>query len=879
MNNFNECVDFICKQVADQNKQQLTDAELEMLISLLEATLQNPPLRSLLIGNNIVDSFLSDDDKLKIKKKIQTIYNIKMDHCIVIEGEEQKKRDKTWWTNEKINNEQTYWKLYKNGLKLPPKVKMTIDNDTDVILNNLFNPKDIHASSRYGMVVGHVQSGKTSNYAGLICKASDAGYRCFIIIAGIHNNLRTQTQKRIKSIFSSISNENQPIFLTTDELDFNKKDVQKFGTLNFENCSKPIFLVIKKNTSTLKNVIDWLNFRYQDKINAPLLLIDDEADNASINTKEQEDPTMINKRIRELLQKFNQSSYIGYTATPFANIFIDDCATNDGYGKDLFPDDFIITLDAPDNYYGAEKIFLKKYNGIQIIDDFDEYVQIQNRKDIVMTALPPSLEEAIRCFYINIAIRYLRGDLKDNSMLIHASRLTSGHQTIAYFVEEYNSALKNAILVYGKLETTDNQYLASLQKTFNDKYQCEYSWKEVLKKINDIYTSIEIIQEHSLSKFRIEYSTNAPRNIIAIGGNSLSRGFTLEGLNVSYFTRSAKAYDTLMQMARWFGYRDGYADICKIYMTEEIYQNYINVSEATADLFSDLQEMRLKNKTPKDFGLAVKKHPGTFLITARNKMKNTEDFQLEYRLDGFTKETNLLPADANELDHNEKVTREFLLELCSLSKPISESKNKYLWLDIPTKVVRSFFEKFNFANDYEHFPVSSIKDFLVKYSDTRWRVLLYGTGNEESYKVSDEMTVGVQERTVKYINQDITLMEGFNLISIGSRSQVSGVNAEQYGLLTNELEEVKAKYGNNPTRTDIKKEMKDPLIIIHYIKPIRKADTPSEILGRIFVALSFCFPKTDTIAVSTVTVTANTVFIRQMKQMDLFVNDWVDGDD
>ena len=880
MENFNECVDFICKQISNQNKHQLTDEDLDSLISFLELTLANPTIRAISIGTDVVDSHLTNDDKVRIKKKIQTIFNIRMKGCIAIEGEEQRKRDKNWWSKEKVTNELLYWKVYKNNLHLGPNVKTTIDNDTDVILNYLFDPKIEHVASRYGMVVGHVQSGKTSNYAGLICKAADAGYGCFIIIAGIHNNLRTQTQKRIKNIFSCVNNQNQPIFLTTDELDFNKKDVQKFGTLNFDNCSRPIFLVIKKNTSTLKNVISWLNSRYPDKINVPLLLIDDEADNASINTKDQEDPTMINKRIRKLLQKFNRSSYVAYTATPFANIFIDDRATNDDYGKDLFPDDFIITLDAPDNYYGAEKIFLQNYEGIKIIDDFEEYVEIKSRREITMEELPPSLEEAIRCFYINIAIRHLRGDSKkDNSMLIHTSRLTSGHQTIAYYVDNYNTSLQRSIQIYGKSARNHDINLIELHETFDDLYDCEFSWEDILDKINEIYQTVEIIQEHSLSKIRIEYTDEYPRNIIAIGGNSLSRGFTLEGLSVSYFTRCARAYDTLMQMARWFGYRDGYDDICKIYMTDEIYQNFIDVSEATADLFSDLNEMRLKNKTPKDFGLAVKKHPGTFLITARNKMKNTEDFTLEYRLDGLTKETNLLPTNENDLAQNLKVTKEFIEILESIKQPTIENKNKCLWLDVSTEKVRNYFERFNFAMDYKHFPVSSIKEFLTNYPDVRWRVLLYGTNND-AYQVTKDISVGIQERPVKYISED--LLNDTKLISIGSRSQISAVEAERYGLLNSELIEVERKIkeeGETLNRTNIKKHMKNPLVIIHFIKPLKKEDTPPEILDKIYVALSFCFPKTEKIANSTVTITANTVYIRQMRQMDLFSDDWIEEDE
>ena len=390
---------------------------------------------------------LDDNIKIRLRKDIEMLYDIKMDDCTILTGEEQRTKDNEWWNKKKksLDSEFSYWKHYLQTLsKLPPKVARTIDTDTDMIMNNLFDPaSDSQSESRYGMVMGHVQSGKTSNYAGLICKALDAGYKFIVIIAGIHDNLRNQTQKRISNIFKNINRSKQPFILTTADNDFQKSSPQKFSTLNFDNTASPVFIVIKKNKTVLDAVLKWAS---QDN-RVPMLVIDDEADNATINTKEEDDPTAINLRIRRLLKKFNKFSYVAYTATPFANIFINDDAGNDEDGPDLFPKDFIIVLKAPSNYIGATKLFLEEnidshnqnllnIDEIENIEDPSEYYTIKgqeehckfeiprnHKKDFQPQALPSSLLLAIRLFFINIAIRNIRHQNSEhNSMLIHASR-------------------------------------------------------------------------------------------------------------------------------------------------------------------------------------------------------------------------------------------------------------------------------------------------------------------------------------------------------------------------------------------------------------------------------------------------------------------------
>lgn len=397
-------------------------------------------MRQLVFGES--NENLTDNDFSLLRNDLEKHFDVEMKQGIIIKGKEQQKRDTTWWSNKvKLEQEKTINNYYWDRLKkyheksLPPEVIKTIDEDTDMVMDNIGNP-NLEEFDIYGMVVGHVQSGKTGNYSSLLCKAADSGYKFIVVIAGDKNNLRDQTQERINETFLGKNTsklvgvglidskkEKLPISLTTIEKDFNARDADKNsqGT-NFDNINSPILLVIKKNTSTLTSVISWIKNQYKNKIsNHSMLIIDDESDYASINTKEQEDPTSINKKIRALLGLFHKSSYVAYTATPYANIFIDhkvEEATSiyldnknkeSDLSKDLFPRDFIYALDAPTNYFGARKIFIEnneKY--IVNINDYQENIPTNHKKDYDLADLPKSLYEAINVYILNIAIRQLR---------------------------------------------------------------------------------------------------------------------------------------------------------------------------------------------------------------------------------------------------------------------------------------------------------------------------------------------------------------------------------------------------------------------------------------------------------------------------------------
>lgn len=714
---------------------------------------------------------LSDEDWNRMIWEFEIHFDVEMKHGSLIQGNEQQKRDTTWWTDiYKQSSPKFYWERYKKyiGASLPPDVVKTIDNDTDIVMNNLENPIG-DSFARYGMVVGHVQSGKTGNYSALICKAADAGYKFIVVIAGGINNLRDQTQERINESFigqtrglqvgagvGNTQRETMPLSLTTIESDFNKQDADRAAHgFNFETINVPVLLVIKKNTRTLANVIDWLTHQYKGKgIDHAMLVIDDESDYASINTKEENDPTAINLKLRTLLSFFNKYAYVAYTATPYANIFIDHEAAHDEVGRDLFPKDFIYALDAPTNYFGARKIFIENANKYLVpITDNEVAIPYSHKKDFTMDKLPESLLEAIRLFVLNIAIRNLRGQRgKHNSMLIHATRFTDVHRLLAALAEEYLDTIKKDINAYASLPNAleQSRFLENLKKTF-DKYFLanEFSWKIVIAELPLFSDSIVVREVHQKKSVPLEYRKDQGTNAIVIGGASLARGFTVEGLSVSYFLRNTIFYDTLMQMGRWFGYRPGYEDICKIFMPADRITDFANIIEATENLILDFKLMAEQKKTPNDFGLAIQQNPESALqVTARNKLKNVEDFPYSMRLDGTLKETNYLRKDPESIEHNLNAIKN-ILDI--LPEP-SNADGTIIWRNIDKKIVQGFLNDFwTFSKDplglTSRMPVAFINKYLEE-RDTDWDVVLYGGSSDNKFEYKN-VSVQKQLRNIK----------------------------------------------------------------------------------------------------------------------------------
>lgn len=832
---------------------------------------------------------LTDNDYSRMVSEFEAMFNVKMDKGVIIQGDEQQARDTTWWRDKiKIKLQQEDKNYYATRFrefisrKLPPEVIKTLDDDTDSVMNNIGNPND-NRFEIFGMVVGHVQSGKTMNYSSLICKAADAGYKFIVVIAGDKNNLRNQTQKRINEYFIGkdaignsvgvgISDKNDrakmPISLTTESSDFNKKDAEKNSQgINFDNVVTPIVLVIKKNYRTLENIIEWLKNQYNNSIAHPMLVIDDEADYASINTKDENDPTKINKLIRTLLNLFEKSSYVAYTATPFANIFInDEYLGHDELSKDLFPSDFIYALDAPSNYFGAEKIFIdNKEKYIVEINDYEDKIPFKHRQDLEIDELPQSLYEAINTFCINCAIRHLRGQMGHNSMLVHISRFVATNHKIYFKIDEYLQKIKDDFKAYGKLDdsASQSQIIRDFCHLIENKFEFieDFSVQEIIYKITEIIDTINVKEEHSASKNRLEYRSDIAANVIAVGGMALSRGFTLEGLSVSYFIRNTIFYDTLMQMGRWFGYRDNYDDLCKIYMPSEVSDNFTQIIEATNELMDKFREMSHHNKTPKDFGFEVRYYPDSFLqITARNKMRHTETIQYTINFSGLLKETARIYKDRNILKSNFDLVDNFVRTLSAKFKGI---ESNYIAKDIDKKAILGFLQNFQVVEKYTPLmPIELIRKY-VEQKDTTWDIVIYG-GRGGQVNIG-EISISKEQRQ---------LDDKGRYFEVKQRKVSSG-NAEKYALDREVLKKVRETIEHKKQNSQLHKGEETRLIRQALTKPVLMLHIieSQELSSENIVAFGVCFPYSDSYQTQSINYVVNSV-----KQKEILEENHYDED-
>lgn len=697
------------------------------------------------------DEDVSEGDVLHISKKLEERFDIRMSLGTLFSAEDYR----PWLDDARGDIEWYYWDRYRRLLiqdKFPPHVIRSQDSITDQILDHLENPKKEGRWARKGMVVGHVQSGKTANYIGLVCKAADGGYRVIIVLAGLLNSLRSQTQGRLDSGFVGrcsllkktigvgvFSNERSPAYFTTSAEDFRKSVAEQIG-VGIGDLKEPVLLVVKKNKRTLENLIAWLKYNNPHNLkDYPTLLIDDEADHASINTNDPEkQPTAINDKIRELLHLFDRSSYLGYTATPFANVFIDPETDDDMLGDDLFPRDFIFSLDPPDNYVGPSRVFFEEGDlrrAFVEVKDHERCLPVRHKIDFRPTDLPASLRDAISSFVLVRAIRLLRHQAdRHNSMMINASRFTSVQTHLKYLVDEFLKELRQAITNHYMLpgeEALENAGMARLKRVWDQEFsEAGHTWDATQKVLKDAVSPIGVIEVNSSSTAEpLDYSErNYPngRNVIAIGGLSLSRGLTLEGLTVSYFLRNSIMYDTLMQMARWFGYRDGYADLCRVFMTSDALSWYQHISEVIEELREEFGRMKAAGMSPKDFGLCVRSHPESLIVTARNKMRTGKKVLRQINLEGRLVETAVLWANDDAVKRN----------MAALSAMVADAKKHgrrtgsplgFLWQSVPQEYILRFVDRFEnhpASQLTEGKPIKEYINWLAAQQQDQWDVVL-----------------------------------------------------------------------------------------------------------------------------------------------------------
>ena len=731
-----------------------------------------------------------------------------------------------------------YWQRYREWLErtLSFKAVEGLDQSTDTVLGLLENPIRSGTWDRRGLIVGHVQSGKTGHYTGLICKAADAGYKIVIVLAGLHNNLRSQTQMRLDEGFlgfetTPLAEDMQivgvgeidgdpgirPNFATnrTNKGDFTASVARNLG---ISPEQRPWLFVVKKNKTVLERLLQWIRNHVADLhdhdsghrivTNLPLLVIDDEADHASVDTGEQvfdmdgrpdeeHHPTAINRLVRRILYSFARSAYVGYTATPFANIFIHERGKTHEEGLDLFPSAFIVNLAAPSNYIGPARVFGQRADergngGVNLIRKIDDHstenglggwmppkhnkahIPLYNGED----RPPRSLSEAIDAFLLACVVRQSRGqETQHASMLVHVTRFNWVQQHVHRQVKQYVRHLRQKLT----RDIGHQQILADLKSLWERDFlptsprvkkdhpdlvpENIPSWEEIAFRLPDVVSDVQVRMINGTAKDALDYSEHkgVGLKVIAIGGDKLARGLTLEGLCISYFLRASRMYDTLMQMGRWFGYRTGYLDVCRLYTTSDLSEWFGHITDAAEELRDELETMAATGSTPREYGLKVQSHP-VLMVTSRLKMRSARNLLLSFS--GQLLETVALYRTREVLDRNLETARRLV---SSLSHPEAHPerirngsrqkwKGSFLWTDVPAPKIIDFLTNYKTHPDAHKVNSVLLAEFVQSMTIgnelTRWTVALIGGGEGASLAFCDEVVINTMKRKMKGTHGD-----------------------------------------------------------------------------------------------------------------------------
>ncbi|WP_418319040.1 Z1 domain-containing protein [Piscinibacter sakaiensis] len=728
------------------------------------------------------------------------------------------------WLNAARKKDWRYWPRYRDMLerRMAATAVDAVDKSTDRILGLMEDPGRAGAWDRRGLVVGHVQSGKTANYSGLICKAADSGYKIIIVLAGLHNNLRSQTQIRLEEGFLGYETsatgdivklvgvgehgrdfEIKPNCATnrTNTGDFNTR-IAKHLAISPEQ--RPWLFVVKKHKIVLERLLKWIRGHVADATDAagkrfvsnlPLLLIDDEADHASVDTGEQyigpdgkpdedHEPKAINSRIRKILNSFAKKAYVGYTATPFANIFIHRQNETPEEGPDLFPQSFIINLAAPSNYVGPARVFglqtPEGRSGLPLVrvfkdhateDGLEGWMPPRHPKDHAPAHMgkdvpPPSLCEAVRAFVLACAARDARGQgAEHSSMLVHVTRYTLVQKEVHRQVEDLVQKMKLRIsrkidheaLVDELREQWERDFVPTTDVIASRLTESEHPptvvpWADILAKLPDVLSDIDVRMVNGKAKDALDYAEEGAKGlkVIAIGGDKLARGLTLEGLCTSYFVRTTKMYDTLMQMGRWFGYRPGYIDLCRLYTTEELVEWFGHIADASEELREEFDAMAESGATPRDYGMRVQSHP-ILLVTSPLKMRTARNLQLSFS--GDLLETVSMHHDEKILDQNLETTDK-LIAACGVPDEANPRRERgaqeqqwegFVWNDVPAEHIAEFFESFITHPRARKVNSALLRDFVRSMAATgeltSWTVALLGGGSGGKHTFASGLTI------------------------------------------------------------------------------------------------------------------------------------------
>lgn len=692
------------------------------------------------------------------------------------QGATEEARELRWYTGPDEGDE--CWSALRRALKeqgLGDEAIASVDQASTKIVAYLGDP-GIEGLQKKGLVIGYIQSGKTSNFTAVIAKAADAGYQLFIVLSGMYNALRQQTQSRLNQHLAHRAEERW-FPLTQENKDFG---IVTHGAALLSQPDIRILVVVKKNATRLRRLENFLNAINVDiRRRCPALIIDDEADQATPNTAGDDlDRSRINSLIVDIRKLLPTSTYVGYTATPFANVFIDPTVPGD-----LYPSDFIITLPKPEGYFGPEAIFGREslddgdepddgYDMVRTIPDSEaEQLRSPTNPDDRATFEPPvttSLDEAIRYFTLATAARrHRRQTSHHSSMLVHTTQFSAVHLRQRERIRDHLDKLRRLNASRDETFARDMSILWERELSAVDGHEFgsePVSFNELAPHLAEVLRDIRVIADNSISDDRLDYSATrinsngreevVPQTVIAVGGNTLSRGLTLEGLVVSFFIRSGRAYDTLLQMGRWFGFRPRYEDLPRVWMTTELRRRFRFLATIEEEIRRDVHRYELEKTTPRGYGLKVRCHPD-LLITAPQKMQHVETVSLSYsgeRVQTFV----FRHRDRYWLDENLAAARSLVAgALRSGAGTDSVSPGTTVLRQVHYERILDFLEAYHFYEGHAKLRRDLLRDYirdrLEKADELEWwNVAVMGSGTRPHRVDGREVDLGTVDLSLQY---------------------------------------------------------------------------------------------------------------------------------
>ncbi len=829
---------------------------------------------------------LTEQEEQRFVKHLQTVYGTTQD-----DGHILKRNFSEWYSQEKRSGsiDFHYWERLKafwiGNAILPKAVINSVDTVTDEIMSYLGNPKDKEFwNRRKGLVMGHVQMGKTTNYSALISKAADSGYRIIIVLAGMTNSLRYQTQVRLDKTFvgkSSVSDATNrkvyevarvlglgnssyrarhPFCGTSQLSDFNTATAGAVGG-GQGTFAEPILFVTKKNPKVLAKITEWLKgLNNGAPLDGPMLLIDDEADNATVNTNANPNQiTAINRNIRLLLDTAKQSTYVGYTATPFANIFIDPDSADEMTKEDLFPADFIKSLDPPDNYVGSQRLFTDEGDLLEacvrpLPNDYADLLPLKHRSGHPVEQLPESMKDAIREYVLFRAIRLADGNGNAHSaMLINVSRFNHVQEQVKERIDELLKSLADAITSWSRASWEKSPAMKDLYRVWQEEFEptegLNISWDQARLQLVDAIRSIEP-KLVNMKGSGIDYEKAPPGglHLIGIGGLALARGLTLEGLAISYVLRNVGAADTLLQMGRWFGYRPGFERLCRIHATQDLIDDFAAVSESVEELRTDFQRMAFLNKTPDEFGLKVRQSPTGIAITAKNKMRTAQAISLAEDFSTRHIQAHSIHDDPKRNQRNLDLAKAFIAQLSKNHSDVFEESVKpkaLVWKRVPAKAILELIKSMSFPQTEFDMLASDASSLLTSYLEDRigtelseWDVGVPFVTGDATAKTRGLVPIPFPVRTGQSafcrirgdtyrISGDVVKINKKNAVAFGTDDLGLGEDRDAYNArlsivaaeATASADAAKQKTPKKPSDTRVHSMARSrPLLLIHFLQ-------------------------------------------------------------